>query len=104
MIDPEQFSCWNTRWRKNPIRRYPSSSRGWRFTCRWPGLVDTSEERARLEKELAETAAQIERLETLLSGSFAEKAPAAVVEKERQKLATYKETTLRLQSQLDALN
>ena len=67
------------------------------------GLVDANEERARIEKELAETTSQIERLETLLGGSFAQKAPASVVEKERQKLATYKETATRLQSQLNAL-
>ncbi len=67
------------------------------------GLVDSSEERARLEKELAETQGQITRLDGLLSGSFAEKAPPAVVEKERQKLATYRDSAVRLQAQLDAL-
>ena len=67
------------------------------------GLVDTGEERARLEKELAEMDGQIERLEKLLGSSFAEKAPAAVVEKERQKLATYRETAARLKEQIEAL-
>ncbi len=67
------------------------------------GMVDTSEERARLEKELGEINAQIARLETLLSSSFAEKAPAPVVERERQKLATFKETASRLESQLKVL-
>ena len=67
------------------------------------GMVDTSEERARLEKDLADTDGQIERLEKLLGSSFAEKAPAAVVEKERQKLATYRETAARLKEQIEAL-
>jgi valyl-tRNA synthetase len=67
------------------------------------GLVDPSEERARLEKELAEVSSQVERLEKQLSGSFAERAPAAVVEKERQKLATYQNTAARLKEQLNAL-
>ena len=67
------------------------------------GMVDTSEERARLEKELGEARSPVERLEALLGGSFAEKAPAAVVEKERQKLAPFRETAARLQAQLDAL-
>ncbi|MBI4927219.1 MAG: valine--tRNA ligase [Anaerolineae bacterium] len=67
------------------------------------GLVDTDEERARLQKEIADTGAQIERLEKLLSSGFAEKAPAAVVDKERQKLALYKDTVSRLQSQLEVL-
>jgi valyl-tRNA synthetase len=57
----------------------------------------------RLEKELAEIDGQIQRLETLLGGSFAEKAPAAVVERERQKLGTYKETAGRLKSQIQSL-
>jgi valyl-tRNA synthetase len=67
------------------------------------GMVDSSEERARLEKELAEIAGQIQRLEALLGGSFAEKAPAAVVERERQKLATYRETVARLEGQINSL-
>jgi len=67
------------------------------------GLVDRDEERARLEKELAEAQGQIERLEKLLNSSFAEKAPPAVVEKERQKLAVWQETATRLKGQLEAL-
>jgi valyl-tRNA synthetase len=63
-------------------------------------LVDPEVERARLQKDLSDTEAQIERLEKLLSSSFAEKAPAAVVDKERQKLATFKETAARLREQL----
>ena len=103
MIDPEQFVL------EHALEEKPSPAvsfvvSGVEIYLPLAGLVDTSEERTRLEKELAETAAQVERLETLLSGSFAEKAPPAVVEKERQKLATYKDTTARLQSQLDALN
>jgi valyl-tRNA synthetase len=53
------------------------------------GMVDLAAERGRLEKELAETEAQIGRLTTLLEGPFAEKAPAAVVQREREKLAQY---------------
>ena len=49
-------------------------------------LVDEQEERKRLEKELRQLEAQIQRLESLLAGEFAQKAPAQVVEKERQRL------------------
>jgi valyl-tRNA synthetase len=63
-------------------------------------LVDVSEERNRLEKELAETQAQITRLEKLLAGDFAGKAPAPVVQKERGKLAAYQETAMKIQAQL----
>ena len=64
------------------------------------GLVDLAAERARLEKELAEAASQIQRLEKLLASPFAQKAPPDVVEKEREKLAAFQETAERLQQQL----
>jgi valyl-tRNA synthetase len=64
------------------------------------GVVDSAEERTRLEKDLAETESQIARLETLLDSDFANKAPAAVVNKEREKLASYKETAEKIKSQL----
>jgi valyl-tRNA synthetase len=64
------------------------------------GLVDPEEERARLQKELAEAELQIKRLEKLLKSPFAEKAPAAVVQKEREKLAGYQETAEKLRGQL----
>jgi valyl-tRNA synthetase len=67
------------------------------------GLVDVEAEKARLQKELGETLNQIERLENLLCSSFAERAPASVVERERQKLATFQETALRLRDQLSSL-
>ncbi|MCA1552947.1 MAG: valine--tRNA ligase, partial [Chloroflexi bacterium] len=44
------------------------------------GMVDVGEERDRLEKELRQAEDEIIRLEKLLSGSFAERAPKAVVE------------------------
>jgi len=64
------------------------------------GMVDTVNERARLEKELKEAESHIARLETLLGGDFANKAPAAVVAKEREKLNGYKETAEKLKAQL----
>jgi len=67
------------------------------------GLVDAEAERARMEKELADLQGQITRLEGLLSSSFAEKAPAAVVEKERQKLAGFRESAAKLSEQLSGM-
>ena len=64
------------------------------------GLVDVEAERARLTKELQENEAQVQRLESLLNSPFAERAPANVVERERQKLATFQETAARLKAQL----
>jgi valyl-tRNA synthetase len=65
--------------------------------------IDTAAEQARLEKELADTESQIQRLETLLGSPFAQKAPAAVVEKERQKLAAYLDTAGKLREQIKSL-
>ncbi len=56
-------------------------------------VVDLEKERARLSAELAKTDGEIERIEKKLSNEgFVAKAPAAVVEGERAKLAKYRET------------
>jgi valyl-tRNA synthetase len=64
------------------------------------GMVDLAEEKSRLEKELKEAESHIERLEKLLSSDFANKAPAQVVQKERDKLAGYRETADKIKAQL----
>ena len=64
------------------------------------GMVDLAQERARLEAELKEAESQIARLEKMLNSPFAEKAPAAVVNKEREKLAAYQETAEKIKAQL----
>ncbi len=56
-------------------------------------IIDTEKEKARLTAELAKIEGEIERVEKKLSNEgFVAKAPAAVVEGERQKLAKYRET------------
>ena len=64
------------------------------------GMVDLDEERNRLQKELAESQVQIDRLEKLLGSDFANKAPALVVQKERERLAAFEETAAKLKTQL----
>jgi valyl-tRNA synthetase len=64
------------------------------------GMLDLEEERKRLEKELADVKVQIDRLEKLLGSDFANKAPAAVVQKERERLAGFMETAKKLMAQL----
>lgn len=64
------------------------------------GMVDSSAEMDRLQAELKEVESQIQRLDALLTSPFAQKAPAAVVDKERQKLATYQESAAKLREQL----
>jgi valyl-tRNA synthetase len=67
-------------------------------------MVDPEEQRVRLEKELAESTSQIQRLKELLAGPFAEKAPSNVVEKEQKKLAEYKEKAAKIKSQLENIS
>ena len=64
------------------------------------GMVDLASEKTRLEKELKEAESHIQRLENLLNGDFANKAPAALVQKERDKLAAYKDTAEKIKAQL----
>jgi valyl-tRNA synthetase len=64
------------------------------------GLVDPDAERDRLGRELAEAQDQVTRLEKLLASDFASKAPPALVQKEREKLAAYRETAAKIRAQL----
>jgi valyl-tRNA synthetase len=64
------------------------------------GMVDAANDKARLERELKEAESHIQRLENLLGGDFANKAPAALVQKEKDKLAAYKDTAEKIKAQL----
>jgi valyl-tRNA synthetase len=66
-------------------------------------MADPETERARIRKESDDVKNQIGRLETLLAGDFAARAPSAVVEKERVRLAALVETSRKLEDQLKAL-
>jgi valyl-tRNA synthetase len=65
--------------------------------------VDARGETERVKRELRAAESNVKRLETLLSGPFAERAPTEVVEAERQKLASARAEVARLRSQLDGL-
>jgi valyl-tRNA synthetase len=65
-------------------------------------VVDPLAERQRLEKELRDIDAQIEKSRGLLGSDFAQKAPAAVVEKERAKLAALEESQAKVAERLGA--
>jgi valyl-tRNA synthetase len=64
------------------------------------GMVDLEEERKRIRKELADARAQIDRLEKLLGSDFASKAPAAVVQRERERLVEFQEMAGKLKAQI----
>jgi valyl-tRNA synthetase len=67
-------------------------------------MADPAAERLRLEREAEEVDKRVARLEVLLAGDFGRKAPAAVVEKERGRLAALRETRARLAEQLKAVS
>jgi valyl-tRNA synthetase len=65
------------------------------------GMVDLAAERARLGKEIAGVRGQIENTEKLLANDgFTAKAPANIIERERQKLAANRERLGQLEERL----
>jgi len=67
-------------------------------------MVDPEAERRRLEQEIAQTGAEVARLEARLKDkAFLTKAPPAVVAKERDNLNVRKDRLERLQQRLDGL-
>lgn len=68
------------------------------------GLIDLDAERARLGKELDAAEADLARREARLANAgFVEKAPAAVVQRERDGLAAARATVERLRERIDQL-
>jgi valyl-tRNA synthetase len=68
------------------------------------GAVDVAAERRRLEKDLAAARSEAEQTERKLANSgFTAKAPAAVVDKTRQRLATAQADIARLEQRLAAI-
>jgi valyl-tRNA synthetase len=68
------------------------------------GLLDLDKERLRLEKEVEQAESEIVKTEKLLSGNFASRAPAAVVEKERAKLTDAQARREKLMERLKSLS
>lgn len=67
--------------------------------------IDAAAERERLTKEIARIEAEIAKAETKLSNpSFVERAPANVVEQEKERLMTYNIKLSSLNDQLRKLN
>jgi valyl-tRNA synthetase len=66
-------------------------------------MIDLTAERERLSKERKDVSAQIERITKLLRGDFANKAPANVVQKERDRLADLQIKAEKLKEQIERL-
>jgi len=68
------------------------------------GLIDVEKEIERLQKELAELDKELARVESKLANQgFISKAPAAVIEKERQKQVEYAEKKAKVQERIALL-
>jgi valyl-tRNA synthetase len=66
--------------------------------------VDVAAERARLAKELARVEAEIQKAQAKLANpNFVERAPAAVVAQERQRLEAFRDTLDKLRGQMEKL-
>jgi valyl-tRNA synthetase len=69
------------------------------------GLIDLDGERARLGKEIARREQDVERLQQKLANpGFADKAPAEVVARERQKLAEAEQALATLRGQIEVIS
>ena len=69
------------------------------------GLIDVEAEKSRIGKEIDRKRQELERLELKLSNeNFVARAPAAVVDKEREKAADAKNTLALLEAQLAGLD
>jgi valyl-tRNA synthetase len=68
------------------------------------GMLDLDKEKQRLQEQLAEAVSQKGRIEELLAGPFAERAPEGVVERERAKLSSFQETAEKIKQQLASLD
>ena len=66
-------------------------------------MIDLTAERERLGKEQQEVNTQIERITRLLGSDFANKAPANVVQKERDRLADFQARAEKLREQIARL-
>ena len=68
------------------------------------GAIDLGQERARLDKEVARLAAEIDKLEKKLANeSFVARAPAEIVEEQRQRLADAAQAQAKLAGALQRL-
>jgi valyl-tRNA synthetase len=66
--------------------------------------IDPAKERERLSKEISRLEGEIVKAKAkLANASFVDRAPAAVVEQERARLAGFEATLARLRPQLDKL-
>ncbi|MBE3575761.1 MAG: valine--tRNA ligase [Firmicutes bacterium] len=90
---------------RRPRQAYSAVAAGVEIFLPLAGLVDIDQERQRLQKEVSQLQAEIRRLQGKLANpSFVQKAPAEVVEKERQRLRDAEDSVRKLQTHLAELS
>jgi valyl-tRNA synthetase len=101
-IDPESLFIQSSI-DETPADSIPAVAHGIEIYLPLQGLLDVQEEAQRLRAQLEEAHSQIQRLQDLLAGPFAKRAPEEVIQKERDRLIEYEATASKLQAQLDGL-
>jgi len=82
-----------------PAKSVSAVGTGFEVFVKLEGMVDVEKEEARIEKELAKIEKDLEMTQKKLSNpEYVDKAPAAVVEKEREKLLELTEKTTKLKA------
>ena len=86
-----------------PVGALPLTAGGVEIYLKLAEAVDAKAEGGRVSRQLEMIEGQISRLKTLLDGPFAERAPAGIVEAEREKLRQAEDEASRLRAQLQGL-
>lgn len=90
---------------KKPAFAATGVGKGYEFFIPLEGLIDMDAEKARLEKELSKLEGDLKRtLDKLSSSTFTDKAPEAVVAREKEKAAYCEEKIEKLKANLDTLS
>jgi valyl-tRNA synthetase len=101
-LDPEQLEIKATQARK-PEQAYALVVDEVEIYLPLAGMIDVAKEKARLSGELDQARTAASRLEAKLNGEFAQRAPANIVQQERDKLAATRERIAKLEQHLAGL-
>ncbi|PWH16156.1 MAG: valine--tRNA ligase [Anaerolineae bacterium] len=98
-LDPQRILLLE-RFSEKPTQKIPLVIKEIEVYLDLEATIDLQREQQRLRAELEEVNQQIQRLRQLLDSPFSQKAPAPIVEKERQKLADFEIAAEKLKKQL----
>jgi valyl-tRNA synthetase len=98
-LDPGRLEIEATRQSK-PEQAFAAVVAGVEIYLPLAGMIDLEKEKTRLLGELEKARAEAARAEAMLGGEFGERAPAPIVQRERDKLAATRERVAKLERQL----